>query len=213
MPNYIYNIGTTDSRTRTSGVTWYREPQAFPGTAQEFAETMLRDLIAADPRMAGEYITVKVWDNDREGPGDFAHVAAYTLNNPEEPRRPDEISVDFFQYYVASADYEVADDAVLGGDGTQWSLGIRAGLIVPSDHWFGSVRPMKASALNPGYLTIRVSARGRDANRRARGRNPGQPREQHRIEAWPADEPGPRLVLKRDQTSRYWEEAGAITPP
>ncbi len=133
MPNYIYNVGATDSRTRTSGVTWHREPQAFPGAAQAFAETVLRNLIAADPRMAGEFITIKVWDNDRAGPGDFSHVAAYALNNPEEPRRPDEISVDFFQYYVASADYEVADDAILGGDGTEWSLGTRAGLIVPSD--------------------------------------------------------------------------------
>lgn len=266
MPNYIYNVGATDSRTRTSGVTWHREPQAFPGAAQAFAETVLRNLIAADPRMAGEFITIKVWDNDRAGPGDFSHVAAYALNNPEEPRRPDEISVDFFQYYVASADYEVADDAILGGDGTEWSLGTRADLIVPSDgpamlirtgHQFGyitvdatrhesepapdlagweaaeqvTIRPQGpvrvytnewvaqeqypdlAGGLDPGYLTIRVSARGRDANRSARGRNPGQPREQHRIEAWPATGPAPRLVLQRDQTSQYWEQAGNITPP
>ena len=266
MGNYIYNVGATDSRTRTSGVTWHREPQAFPGTAQEFAETVLRDLISADPRMAEEFITVKVWDNDREGPGDFSHVAAYALNNPEEPRRPDEITVDFFQYYVASADYEVADDAVLGGDGTEWSHGTRTGLVVPSDgpallirtgHQFGyialeaswldsepepdlaaweaaeqvTVRPQGpvrvytnewvvqeqypdlAGGRDPGYLTIRVSARGRDANRSARGRNAGRPREHHRIEAWAAPGPAPRLVLKRDQTSQYWEQAGTITPP
>jgi hypothetical protein len=63
------------------------------------------------------------------------------------------------------------------------------------------------------YLTIRVSARGRDANFSLRGRPADRAEEHHRIQIWPADGPAPRQVLKRDQTSRYWEGAGHLDPP
>lgn len=52
------------------------------------------------------------------------------------------------------------------------------------------------------YVTVRVSAKGRDAKAATTRR---RPLEHHLIEAWPASAPVPREVLKRDETSRYWE--------
>jgi len=61
------------------------------------------------------------------------------------------------------------------------------------------------------YLTIRVSARGRDAKAAHTPRvHPRRvPLEHHLIEAWPASALGPREVLKRDQTTRSWENSTA----
>jgi hypothetical protein len=65
------------------------------------------------------------------------------------------------------------------------------------------------------YLTIRVSARGRDAKA-----NPvpalkarRTPVEHHLIQAWPAFAPLPREVLKRDQTTCYWEATNSAGRP
>jgi hypothetical protein len=57
------------------------------------------------------------------------------------------------------------------------------------------------------YLAIRVSVRGRDKRTMpASGLNPRRtPWEHHLIETWPAAAPAPHVVLKRDETSRYWE--------
>ena len=58
------------------------------------------------------------------------------------------------------------------------------------------------------FLAIRVSTRGRDANPGQRGYSPTDPPlEWHRIEAWPVTAPAPRVVLRRDGTTRYWENA------
>jgi hypothetical protein len=61
------------------------------------------------------------------------------------------------------------------------------------------------------YLAIRVSARGRDAKVTHPPRvHPRRvPLEHHLIEAWPASTLGPREVLKRDQTTRSWENSTA----
>ncbi len=61
------------------------------------------------------------------------------------------------------------------------------------------------------YLTIRVSARGRDAKVTHSPRvHPRRvPLEHHLIEAWPASAAAPREVLKRDETTRYWENSTA----
>lgn len=65
-----------------------------------------------------------------------------------------------------------------------------------------------------GYLTVRVSARGRD-DKITRG-NAVHPRrvplEHHLIETWPTAAPAPREVLKRDETTRYWESAALPRP-
>jgi len=58
------------------------------------------------------------------------------------------------------------------------------------------------------FLAIRVSACGRDANRGQRGNSPTDPPlEWHRIEAWPVTAPALRVVLRRDETTHYWENA------
>ena len=51
------------------------------------------------------------------------------------------------------------------------------------------------------YLTIRASVRGRDSQQDPRR----TPVEHHLIEAWPATEPAPHRVLKRDNLSRRYE--------
>jgi hypothetical protein len=60
-----------------------------------------------------------------------------------------------------------------------------------------------------GYLAIRVSVRGRDKN--GIPASPLHPRrtplEDHLIEAWPAAGPAPRVVFKRDEFSRGWENS------
>ncbi len=63
------------------------------------------------------------------------------------------------------------------------------------------------------FLAIRVSARGRDANPGQRGYSPTDPPlEWHRIEAWHVTAPAPRTVLRRDETTRYWENASLLRP-
>jgi hypothetical protein len=57
------------------------------------------------------------------------------------------------------------------------------------------------------YVTIRVSARRRDAVIAGnRSKNPRRfPVEHHRVQAWPTDGPAPRVVMKRDATTVQWE--------
>ena len=59
------------------------------------------------------------------------------------------------------------------------------------------------------YLTVRISVRGRDAKAMHHARvDPRRlPLEHHLIEAWPASAFASREVLKRDQTTRYWENS------
>jgi hypothetical protein len=67
--------------------------------------------------------------------------------------------------------------------------------------------PDLAGPARSGYLTIRVSARGRDAPRPAYGgRHPRRfPMEHHRVQAWPAEGPSAHAVVKRDTTTASWE--------
>ena len=67
-----------------------------------------------------------------------------------------------------------------------------------------------AGLVAAGYVTIRVSARGRDSKTPAdHSKNPRRvPVEHHRVQAWPVNGPEPRVVMKRDATTRYWESSG-----
>ena len=65
--NYCFNVVATDSRSGTPPVAWHRQPSPFAGTADEFAQAMLDDVMSGDPRLAGEWVTVKVWDGARPG--------------------------------------------------------------------------------------------------------------------------------------------------
>jgi hypothetical protein len=64
-----------------------------------------------------------------------------------------------------------------------------------------------ASLAAAEYVTIRVSARGRDSEIRTdHSKNPRRfPVEHHRVQAWPVTGPAPRAVMKRDATTRQWE--------
>lgn len=68
-----------------------------------------------------------------------------------------------------------------------------------------------ASLAAAEYVTIRVSARGRDSSETP-GDGSTHPRrvpvEHHRVQAWPVNGPAPRVVMKRDATTRYWESLG-----
>jgi hypothetical protein len=67
-----------------------------------------------------------------------------------------------------------------------------------------------ASLAAAEHVTIRVSARGRDTETPRYGSTHPRrlPVEHHRAQAWPVDGPAPRLVMKRDATTRTWESLG-----
>jgi hypothetical protein len=69
------------------------------------------------------------------------------------------------------------------------------------------------SGHDTGYLAIRASVRGRDRHGPpASALHPRRlPLEDHLIETWPAAGPAPRVVLKRDEFSRRWEDTARHT--
>lgn len=81
--NYCYNVVATDSRSGNRPVTWHREPRAFAGTADQFAQAMLDDVMSSDPRLAGEFVFVNVWDSDREGVFVPHHIAGRASHDPK----------------------------------------------------------------------------------------------------------------------------------
>lgn len=80
---YCFNIVSTDSRNGTRPVTWHREPRTFAGSADQFAQAMLDDVMSGDPRLAGEFVFVNVWDSDREGVFVPAHIAGRASHDPK----------------------------------------------------------------------------------------------------------------------------------
>lgn len=80
--NYCFNVVATKRP-----VALHREPHAFAGTAEQFAQAMLDDVMAADPRLAGGFVFVNVWDMDREGVFVAAHIAARARHDPHAPAR------------------------------------------------------------------------------------------------------------------------------
>jgi len=85
--SYCFNVVATDSHNGTGPVTWHREPHAFAGTAEQFAQAMLDDVMSADPRLAGEFVVVNVWDSDREGVFVPARIAGRAFHDPQAPAR------------------------------------------------------------------------------------------------------------------------------
>lgn len=81
--NYCYNVVAWDSRNGTHRpVTWHREPRAFAGTADQFAQAMLDDIMSGDPRLTEEHVVVNVWDSDHEGVFVPAHIAGRAYHDP-----------------------------------------------------------------------------------------------------------------------------------
>jgi hypothetical protein len=81
--NYSFNIVTTGSDSGTRPVTWHREPRAFAGTAEEFAQAMLDDVLSGSPHLAGEWVFINVWRSDREGVFDASAIAARATHDPK----------------------------------------------------------------------------------------------------------------------------------
>jgi hypothetical protein len=75
--NYCFNVVASRRPPK-----WHREPHAVAGTAEQFAQAMLEDALAADPSLAGEWVTVNVWERDRAGVFVAAHIAARASHDP-----------------------------------------------------------------------------------------------------------------------------------
>ena len=107
IPNYVYNIVY-----KNRGLTWRREPQSFLGSAQDFAQKTLLTWISNNSENADELVVVNVWDADQEGAGDPANLICQVTNHQldEGPFDPDQINVDYGQYYIHSAEYDFHAD-------------------------------------------------------------------------------------------------------
>jgi len=82
--NYCFNVVAWDNRSGTRRpVTWRREPRAFAGTADQFAQAMLDDIISGDPQLAAEHVVINAWDSDREGVFVPAHIAGRASHDPQ----------------------------------------------------------------------------------------------------------------------------------
>jgi hypothetical protein len=55
--NYCFNVVAANRPAKS-----HRQPRAFAGTADQFAQAMLDDVMSGDPRLAGEFVFVNVWD-------------------------------------------------------------------------------------------------------------------------------------------------------
>lgn len=81
--NYCFNVVATDSRSGTRPVAWHRRPRPFAGTADEFAQAMLDDVMSGDARLAGEWVVVNVWDGARAGGFAPSRIAGRAIHDPQ----------------------------------------------------------------------------------------------------------------------------------
>jgi hypothetical protein len=82
QPRYCFNVVVAGGRVRQ-----HQEPRAFDGTAAEFAQAMLDEVMSGDPQLASRFVIVNVWDSDREGTFVAHHIAARASHDPEAPAR------------------------------------------------------------------------------------------------------------------------------
>jgi len=259
MPNYVHNVVY---RGKKEGVIWKREPQSFPGSAQDFAREKLLTWMADNSGNANWLVVINVWDADREGAGEPSHIICQLSNHQldEGPFDADQINVPYGQYRIYSVGYELLDDPVFIAEGTD-SIHLKPyGLIAPGEGpalaiwaghegWIslkiarqdaepaaelerweaveqvtikptGEVRvadimgkiedhyPDLRGGHDTGYLAIRVSVRGRGKpGLPASALHPRRtPLEDHLIQTWPVTGPAPRVVLKRDEFSRRFDD-------
>jgi hypothetical protein len=131
MPNYTYNVVYVPGTGR--GVEEHMEPEAFPGSAEEFAKAKLLAWVDRDPRRADMFVVVNVWYADRQGvgvPGNIAaQVSVHDLD--EGPFDEHQIHTGYGCYHILSPDYLLTDDPVLGEDGLDITHGTPYGLVAP----------------------------------------------------------------------------------
>jgi hypothetical protein len=94
--SYCFNVVNTNQYTVPNPdihygtgrqVTEYREPRAFAGTPDEFAQAALAEFLSANPRLTGEFVFVNVWHADRAGVFDPKYIAARAGHDPQESIR------------------------------------------------------------------------------------------------------------------------------
>jgi hypothetical protein len=107
--NYIYNV------VYDAGVIWQRKPHGFPGSAQDFARETLLTWMSSNAEKAEGIVVVNVWDADREGMGDPANIICQLTNHQldEGPFDPDQINVEFRQYFIHSVEYNFHMDPAI----------------------------------------------------------------------------------------------------
>jgi len=152
--NYCFNVVATDSRSGTRPVRWHREPHAFAGTADQFAQAMLDDVMSGDPRLAGEFVFVNVWDSDREGVFVPAHIAGRASHDPQAAIRRSAPVIGGTlpatpAALVLRTDFsdDAAWDAVCAASAVESPEGFMAGLSFVSDPAFADMTVEQVAAL------------------------------------------------------------------
>lgn len=154
MPNYVYNVVY---RGKKGEVIWKREPQGFPGSAQEFARGKLLTWMADNSENANEIVVVNVWDADREGAGVPAKIICQMSSHEldEGPFDPDQIYLPYAIYHIYSVGYDFfEDDPVLAPGGTDSIPGTPYGLIAPGEGPALAIRPG-----HKGWISLQVALR------------------------------------------------------
>lgn len=82
QPSYCFNVVVARGPVRQ-----HREPRAFAGTADQFAQAMLDEVMSGDPRLASRFVVVNVWDSDREGLFVAHHRAGRASHDPKTATR------------------------------------------------------------------------------------------------------------------------------
>jgi hypothetical protein len=59
------------------------EPHAFAGTADQFAQAMLDEVMSANPQFAGGWVFVNVWSSERGGLFESSHIVARAFHDPK----------------------------------------------------------------------------------------------------------------------------------
>ncbi len=151
MPNYLYGV------VYRGGVIWNREPQSFPGSAQEFAREKLLTWMAENSENANEIVVVNVWDADREGAGVPAKIIGRMSSHQldEGPFDPDQIYLPYGQYSIYSVGYDFFhDDPVLAPGGGHSIPHTPYGLIAAGE---GPALAIRAG--HEGWISLQVALR------------------------------------------------------
>ena len=152
--NYCFNVVATDSSSGTRPVIWHREPHAFAGTADQFAQAMLDDVISGNPRLAAEHVVINVWDSDREGVFVPADIAARAYHDPQAAIRRSAPVIGGTlpatpATLVLRTDFsdDAAWDAVCAASAAESPEGFMAGLSFVSDPAFADMTVEQVAAL------------------------------------------------------------------
>jgi hypothetical protein len=152
--SFCFNVVATNSGSGRRPVTQHREPRAFAGTADEFAQAMLNEVMAGSPQLAGEYVFVNVWHSDREGVFVPKHIAGRASHDPLAAiRRSGPVSDGALPAtpgsLVLRTDFsdDAAWDAACAASSAQTPEGFRASLSFVSDRAFAGLTLDQVGAL------------------------------------------------------------------